>query len=50
MDRKPFDQMTDAEQDARVDEWIREAKARDVRVGLPPETRHEGYYHVSPDA
>jgi len=47
---KPFDQMTDDEQNALMDEWIREAVANPVRAVFPDEMRREGYYHVKPDS
>ncbi|CAJ0862406.1 hypothetical protein R77567_01645 [Ralstonia sp. LMG 32965] len=49
MQCKPFDQMTDDEQNALMDQWIAEAKANPVRVVMPAETAREGYYHVKPD-
>ncbi|WP_186214771.1 hypothetical protein [Burkholderia gladioli] len=49
MEQKPFDQMTNAEQNALVDEWIRESKANPVHVVMPREASREGYYHVRPD-
>lgn len=49
MERKPFDQMTDAEQNALMDEWICEARRNPVHVVMPSETTREGYYHVAPD-
>lgn len=48
LERKPFDQLTDAEQNALMDEWIRESKANPVHVIMPRETSREGYYHVRP--
>ncbi|WP_425952993.1 hypothetical protein [Ralstonia pseudosolanacearum] len=49
MERKPFDQMTDDEQNALMDEWIRDARRHPVSVIMPKETEREGYYHVAPD-
>lgn len=49
MQRKPFDQMTDDEQNALIDQWIAEAKANPVQVVMPAETAREGYYHAKPD-
>ena len=46
---KPFDQMSDAEQNALMDQWIREAVAKQLRVVMPTETLREGYYHAKPD-
>ncbi|GAQ30245.1 hypothetical protein SAMD00023378_3928 [Ralstonia sp. NT80] len=49
MDRKPFDQLTDDEQNALMDEWIRDARANPIHVVMPAETSREGYYHAKPD-
>lgn len=49
MERKPFDQMTDAEQNELMDEWIRKANANPVCVTTPAEVQREGHYHASPD-
>ncbi|WP_199028808.1 hypothetical protein [Ralstonia sp. ASV6] len=49
MDRKPFDQMSEDEQNAIMDEWIREANSKPFSVVMPAETLREGYYHTGPD-
>ncbi|MGF6782539.1 hypothetical protein [Paraburkholderia sp. GAS334] len=49
MERKPFDAMTDNEQNALMDEWISDARHKSVSVVLPEETMREGYYHVAPE-
>lgn len=48
-DHKPFDEWTDDEQNALMDQWIREAVANPVCVVMPAETHQEGYYHRNPN-